>query len=211
ISILPRTVPTATTSTLGIVKPDNSTVIISSGGIISVPTATTSTLGIVRPDNSTVKISNGIVSAINIINYITNWNFEGNSTIGWTTYANIAQSTPTDGITGYSNITFAINNITPLFGLYDGLFTKAAVNYQGQGLSYTFTTDSGVLTAPLQIAFTYMTSANYVASDIGVYVYDVTNAILIYPSVINLPQGTEATSFIALFNPNLTSTNYRLI
>src|SRR5208337_1242015 len=139
ISILPRTIPTATSSSLGIVEPDNSTITISSGiisvptattsklgivrpdnstvtisgGVISVPTATTSSLGIVEPDNSTVTVSNGIVSAINIINYITNWNFEGNSIIGWTTYANIAQSTPTDGITGYSNITFAINNITP--------------------------------------------------------------------------------------------------
>jgi len=82
-------VPTATTTTLGIVKPDGSTIsidangtlsvggsgggglvvadgvtIINNGGTISAATATSSTNGILRPDNSTITISNGVISAV---------------------------------------------------------------------------------------------------------------------------------------------------
>jgi hypothetical protein len=53
--------PIATTSQFGLVKPDGTTVEISSG-VISVPTATTLSLGIVKPDNSTIFISSGILS-----------------------------------------------------------------------------------------------------------------------------------------------------
>ena len=56
------TVPTATTSVLGIVKPDGATIDVSSG-VISVPTATTSLLGLVKPDGSTVTIAGGVISA----------------------------------------------------------------------------------------------------------------------------------------------------
>jgi hypothetical protein len=55
-------VPTATTSALGLVKPDGSTIDVTAG-VISVPTATTSALGIVKPDGSTITISSGVISA----------------------------------------------------------------------------------------------------------------------------------------------------
>lgn len=82
-------VPIATTSTVGVVKPDGSTVtidangtlsvggsgggslltadgttIINNSGIISAATATSSAKGIVQPDNSTITISNGVISAV---------------------------------------------------------------------------------------------------------------------------------------------------
>lgn len=82
-------VPTATTTTLGIVKPDGSTIsidsngtlsvggsgggslliadgttIINNSGTISAATATSSAKGIVQPDNTTITISNGIISAV---------------------------------------------------------------------------------------------------------------------------------------------------
>ena len=56
------TLPAATTSTLGGVKTDGST-ISNSSGAISCTTATTSQLGCVKPDGSTVTISNGVISA----------------------------------------------------------------------------------------------------------------------------------------------------
>jgi hypothetical protein len=82
-------VPIATASTVGVVKPDGSTVtidangtlsvggsgggslltadgttIINNSGIISAATATSSAKGIVQPDNSTITISNGVISAV---------------------------------------------------------------------------------------------------------------------------------------------------
>ena len=58
-------VNTATSSVLGLVRPDNSTITVSSGVLsaVSVPTATSSVLGLVRPDNSTITVSSGVLSA----------------------------------------------------------------------------------------------------------------------------------------------------
>ncbi len=55
-------VDAATSSTPGVVQPDNTTIAVS-GGVISVPTATDSTLGLVQPDGSTITISAGVISA----------------------------------------------------------------------------------------------------------------------------------------------------
>jgi hypothetical protein len=52
----------ATTSLLGAVKPDGTTITVNNG-IITVPTATSSTLGLVVPDDSTITISSGTISA----------------------------------------------------------------------------------------------------------------------------------------------------
>jgi hypothetical protein len=54
----------ATTSTAGIVKPDGSTIDVSSG-VISVPTATTGAVGLVEPDGVTVGVSAGVISTLN--------------------------------------------------------------------------------------------------------------------------------------------------
>jgi hypothetical protein len=58
------TLPTASSSTLGGVRIDGTTITIS-GSVISanMPTATVSTLGAVRPDGTTIKISSGVISA----------------------------------------------------------------------------------------------------------------------------------------------------
>jgi hypothetical protein len=60
-AIVPADLPVATTSALGVVKPDGITVDVSAG-LISVPTATSSSLGIVQPDNSSIVISGGVLS-----------------------------------------------------------------------------------------------------------------------------------------------------
>ena len=54
---------TATTSNVGGVQPDGTTITISSGGVISVPTATTSALGLVKPDGTSITISSGVITA----------------------------------------------------------------------------------------------------------------------------------------------------
>lgn len=55
--------PIATSSAVGLVKPDGTTINVSSGAI-SVPTATTSSLGLVKPDGTTITISAGVISAV---------------------------------------------------------------------------------------------------------------------------------------------------
>jgi hypothetical protein len=55
-------IPAATTSALGGVKPDGTT-ISNSSGAISCTTATSSQLGCVKPDGTTVTISSGVISA----------------------------------------------------------------------------------------------------------------------------------------------------
>ena len=61
--------PTATTSVLGGIKIDGTTITIDGSGVISsasaytLPTATTSTLGGVRIDGTTITISSGIISS----------------------------------------------------------------------------------------------------------------------------------------------------
>jgi len=56
------TLPTATSSTLGGVKPDGTTIADSSGAI-SCATATSSQLGCVKPDGTTITIASGVISA----------------------------------------------------------------------------------------------------------------------------------------------------
>jgi hypothetical protein len=56
--------PTATTSTLGLVKPDG-TVITDTAGVITVPKATSAALGVVQVDGTTISINgSGVISFI---------------------------------------------------------------------------------------------------------------------------------------------------
>jgi hypothetical protein len=56
-------VPIATTSVAGIVKPDGVTIDVNVSGQISVPTATGSAFGLVKPDGTTITISGGVISS----------------------------------------------------------------------------------------------------------------------------------------------------
>lgn len=62
IKIPSAQLPLATTSAVGAVKPDGSTILVSSG-TISVATATTSNFGAVKPDGTTITIYDGVISA----------------------------------------------------------------------------------------------------------------------------------------------------
>lgn len=141
-------------------------------------------------------------------NYITEWNFEDNATTGWVTYADAAGTTPVNGVDGSATTTFAATASSPIRGTYSGLITKDAANRQGEGISYPFTIASVDVNRLLKIQFDFETSANYVANDYTVYVYDVTNSVLITPQNVNIPvgPGTFGTTFAAT-----SSTSYRLI
>jgi hypothetical protein len=132
-------------------------------------------------------------------------------TTGWATYADAAAATPADGTGGSANVTLARNTSTPLRSPADFLFTKDAANRQGQGTSFAFSIDTADVSKRLSLSFDYKTSANYVAGDMAAFVYDVTNATLITPSVSAIPAvGSPGTNFQVFFNAT-TSTSYRLI
>lgn len=165
-------------------------------------------------------------------NYIVNSDAEV-GTEGWATYADAAGNIPVDGTGGTAtSLTFSRSTSSPLDGV--GSFSMAQANstsLQGKGVSYAFTIDSADQAKPLAIQFNYNASSTFVAangitaplndgttttnagnSDIEVFIYDVTNAVLIYvsPEVITA-NGANNFSFKGTFQTASNSTSYRLI
>lgn len=154
------------------------------------------------------------------VNFISNGTAEDNNTTGWAVYADAAGTSPVDGTGGTANVTIATTSTTPLAGTYSFLMAKDAVNRQGQGWSYAFTIDSTYQAKVLQISFDYLiNSGTFVAgsssttSDVTVWIYDVTNAVLIQPSNIKLFSNSSSLTdkFQASFQSASNSTSYRLI
>ena len=152
-------------------------------------------------------------------NYILNGHAELNTT-GWATYANTAQATPVNGTGGSPSVTWTQTTTSPLDGTGSFVFTKDAVNRQGQGASYNFTIDSASQAKVLNITFdyivgsgTFVAGASGVDSDLEVYIYDVTNSVLIQPTTYKLfsNSSTVAAQFTGTFQTPYNSTSYRLI
>jgi len=145
-----------------------------------------------------------------IRNYITNSNFEINAT-GYNAFADAASATPTDGTGGSPNVTIARSTSSPLVGSASGLFTKDAANRQGQGFSFDFTIDSAYQSTPFTIGFTYKIASGTYASDMSVWIYDITNAQIIQPAGSSILNATVAQQQTCSFQTNANSTSYRLI
>lgn len=64
IAVFVLNVPTASTSQLGVVKGDGSTLTISGAGVISCTTATNSQIGCAKPDGTTITASGGTLTAV---------------------------------------------------------------------------------------------------------------------------------------------------
>ncbi len=153
------------------------------------------------------------------INYITNGRALTDTT-GWAVYADAAASRPVDGTGGSANVTFTRSTSSPLRGAADFLFTKDAVNRQGQGASYDFTIDSADKAKVLSVSFDWaITSGTYSGgtpttdSDVIAYVYDVTNGVLIEPVPFKLDGAVIGVNyrFVGSFQSASNSTSYRLI
>lgn len=147
------------------------------------------------------------------VNYIINTNSE-DSTAGWATYADAAAAVPVNGTGGSPNVTFTRSTSSPLRGAASFLLTKDAANRQGQGASYDFTIDRADLAQPISIEFDYEPSTNFVAgdsSDLRVYIYDVTNSLVIQPAPYTIQGGIGEFTFKSIFQTASNSTSYRLI
>ena len=126
-----------------------------------------------------------------------------------TTYADAAGVVPVDGTGGAPTVTFTRNTISPIRGVADFKFSKSAVNSQGQGFAIPFTIPVTDKSIKARIKFRVVaTNANYVAGDLGLFVYDVTNSLLITPAVSALPNlsGVYETTFDLT-----TGVSYRLL
>lgn len=147
------------------------------------------------------------------INYITNPGFEGD-TSGYVAYADAADTRPVDGTGGSPVVTITRTTSSPLRGTGSGLITKDAANRQGNGVSYDFTVDRAdvIQGRKLKVSFDFETSALFVAgpnSDIQMWAYDITNAVLIpvTPQAVDPVNGT----YEGEMQLDPTSTSYRLI
>ncbi len=155
----------------------------------------------------------GDASASSGINYIENTDAEVD-TAGFATYADAAAALPVDGTGGSANITWTRATSTPLRGTANFLYTKDAANRQGQGVSYDFTIDVADKAKILSISFDYaLASGTYSDGGLAVYIYDVTNAIVIQPSGYNILSAVQdlPQKHIATFQTASNSTSYRLI
>lgn len=166
------------------------------------------------------------------INYIKNYGAEVNTT-GWATYADAAGNVPVDGTGGTATgLTFSRSTSSPLVG--SGQFSMVQANstsLQGKGVSYDFTIDPAYKASVLSVRFNFNASSTFVASDgitaplndgttstnagnsdIEVFIYDVTNSVLIpvSPQVIT-GKGTNNYQFNGTFQTSSNSTSYRLI
>lgn len=155
------------------------------------------------------------------INYISSNPDAEADTTGWATYADAAAATPADGTGGSPNVTWTRTTSSPLRGSASFLFTKDAVNRQGQGVSFAFTIDSADQGKELQISFDYAIpsgtfsggSSSSTDSDLIVYIYDVTNAVLIQPVGYKLGGAVSGINYNykGSFQTPSNSTSYRLI
>lgn len=179
-------------------------------------------------DGTETKVGSGTSG----INYILNPDAESN-TLGWATYADAAGNIPVNGTGGTATgLTFSRSTSSPLVGTAQFSMVQAnSTSLQGKGVSYDFTIDRGYQASNLAIEFNFNASSTFVASngstpplndgttstnagnsDIEVFMYDVTNAILIpvSPQVI-VGNGPNNFIFKGIFQASSNSTSYRLI
>ena len=152
-------------------------------------------------------------------NYIENPDAEVDTT-GYAVYADAAGTSPVNGTGGSGNVTWTRSTSSPLRSTASFLLTKDAANRQGEGVSYDFSVDTADQAKVMQISFDYIVSSGtFVAgtsstsSDVTVWIYDVTNSVLIQPSSFKLLSNSSTISdkFNATFQTASNSTSYRLI
>jgi hypothetical protein len=137
---------------------------------------------------------------------------DGSSLTGWSTYADAAATSPVDGTGGSPASTLASSTDSSLVGAENFLWTKSAANRQGEGFSYAFSIDEGYRSKPITVSFMYkIASGTYADDDMSVWIYDVTNAVLIQPSSYQIKNAVGTTIQKCEFQAASNSTSYRLI
>lgn len=149
------------------------------------------------------------------INHVTSPDAEDNTVGDWVTYDDGAVSEPVDGTGGTaSNLTLSAQATTIIRGSYSFKLAKGAADAQGEGMSIPITIPKADEKKLLRISLDYNTDGAYADGDIGCYVYDVTNAVLITPNVSAIPgwdkdDDGSATHWVSFTSSE--SNSYRLI
>lgn len=136
---------------------------------------------------------------LNFMNLSTTWspdntdNVDAEASVGsWVTFADAASSTPVD-LTGGTATNLTLSRTTTAGEILDGTASfkvvKTANNSQGQGISCTFNVPPGYQGKLCNIKIPYkVTSGTVATGDITVWIYDVTNSVLITPLAQNIDQ-----------------------
>lgn len=130
--------------------------------------------------------------------------------------ANGGDAAPVSGTGGVTaGVTLTRNTTTPLVGTASFDLGKSAANEQGQGVSTDFTINNADKGQRIQVSFYYTASAGMVlgsSSDVKMFIYDVTNAVLlpISPTILAGPVSTTKT-YVGTFTAAANSVSYRLI
>jgi hypothetical protein len=126
-------------------------------------------------------------------------------------------TSPADGTGGVATgVTLTRNTVLPLVGDADFLLSKDGVSREGEGVSTDFEINNADKGKTIQISFVYDGSAGIVlgsASDIQIFIYDITNAVLIPIVPLRTLKGPTSTilTFLGTFTASATSLLYRLI
>lgn len=154
-------------------------------------------------------------------NYIKNGNAQVNTT-GWATYADAAGTVPVDCTGGSPATTFTRSTTAPLDAANSPgsfIYTHSAANLQGEGASYDFTISNADKAKVLNVEIeslvdsgTFTAGSSSAASDVMVYLYDVTNATVIHPSNSKFFSNSTsvAEKFSGTFQTPSNSNSFRL-
>jgi hypothetical protein len=132
----------------------------------------------------------------------------------YVTYDDGATAVPVDGTGGAPatlTVSAAASPISTQAGVLNLNIAKSAADGQGEGVAVAFTTRGTIDSYACRTCrISLMTTANYVDNNWGVYLYDVTNSVLIYPAYQHIKASTNVS--YQQFEFQLTSgTSYRLI
>lgn len=129
---------------------------------------------------------------------------------GWNGYDDASQI-PVDGVGGTPTVTLTRNTTSPLSGKADFKFHKPATDCLGQGFAGDVVVPKGWQVGR-QCEHTVLidtTDTNYFLGDLSIYVYDMTNNVLIRPSVVMVPKMRGPWKISWDSNPGVS--NYRLL
>lgn len=182
--------------------------------------------------NGSAWVAVGSGTGSGVENMVTNGNAE-TDTVGWATFADAAANKPVDGTGGSAtNLTFSRSTSSPLNGVASfSLVQTNASTVQGKGVSYDYTIDSAYQGRTMSVQFNFNASSTFVASDgktapindgttttnagnsdVEVFMYDVTNSVLlpVSPQVF-AANGANNFTFKGTFPTSSNSTSYRFI
>lgn len=151
-------------------------------------------------DGSTLRpVGSGSGGGINFLPLSATWspdntdNVDAEISVGqWVAFADAASATPADLTGGSPNITIARTTTAGevLNGNASFEITKTAANRQGEGVSCLFNVPPAYQGKLCQIKIPYKVTGTIATGDVTVWIYDVTNSLLITPLANNIDQAS---------------------